>query len=94
GQPFDPKAEAANQRIVVTVIQEGIVVGGMTYVIDPRMDRPGERYDGNGEGHGHRGHTLPGDGKELLRFIDLEHARVRAVSVRKVILEVDFCEDD
>lgn len=79
----DQVASADDRDISVTLLANDMVLGGMTYRLDPWLKAPPE----------------PGDGKDcrnrasdLLRCLDLPGGKVRDVHVTKVSL--DICMDD
>jgi hypothetical protein len=84
GKPIDPRAEAGGKAIGVTVRQDGIVVGGMTYVIDPKLERRAPQVDD--------GDSARAGGLDLLSGIDLGKLEVRHVRARR--LSVDIVFDD
>jgi zinc metalloprotease ZmpB len=71
---------AAHERIELTVKQEGIVVGGMTYYVDPSL-RPAR----------HKSAEIAGD---LLNCLGTSFAKVKAVRIRGVSLDIDFEGND
>ncbi|MEA2265312.1 MAG: zinc metalloprotease ZmpB, partial [Solirubrobacteraceae bacterium] len=77
----------ADRTIHVHGVAGGIIVGGMSYELDPKLTHP-QDHD-----HDHE----PGDdclqsAAELVRCLDLESRRVRRTVIRRVTLDIDFEE--
>ena len=79
GTTAEPRV-AANERIELTVKQDGIVVGGMTYYVDPSL-RPARQKSAE----------IAGD---LLNCLGTSFAKVKAVRIRGVSLDIDFEDND
>jgi len=103
----DEVAKADARTIDVAVRADGILVGGMSYEMDPRLKRP-TRVGAEGNpapghpGHRHDEHCGCRDdsraddmAEKLLGYLTRRGQRVRDVEVRKVIVEIelDDCED-
>jgi hypothetical protein len=103
----DDVAKTQQRTIRVTARADGILVGGMSYELDPKLDRP-QRHDehhkaGPGEpGHRHDAHCgcrtddrIVDMTETLLGQLQMRNQRVREVGVRKVILEIELedCDD-
>jgi zinc metalloprotease ZmpB len=71
---------APHDRIEVTVRQDGIVVGGMSYYVDPSL-RGGEQ----------RCAELAGD---LIKCLDLPRTRIKSVKIRRVNVDIDYEDGD
>ncbi|MFT3769017.1 MAG: hypothetical protein QM820_26555 [Minicystis sp.] len=87
GKDLDLKKQAAHAPVEVVVRQDGIVVGGMNYYIDPHMDRPGETYETKGTG------STP-TGRDLIELAVKGKRTIKSASVRKMLIEIDFEDDD
>ncbi|MDQ1586454.1 MAG: zinc metalloprotease ZmpB [Actinomycetota bacterium] len=100
------EVEKADQRSIQVVARaDGILVGGMTYQMDPKVtrpNRPGANPAPGQPGHQHDdGCGCQPDAKAdtmaetLLRYLNQRNQRVREVEVRKVILEIELedCDD-
>ncbi len=64
----------------------GILVGGMSYVLDPNLKPFGK---------GHPGHPKECDhlGKELLKCVDWSELKVRGISVRSINVDIEIKRD-
>ena len=86
GTPTSPRTSVdgtPERDIAVTLLADGMVLGGMTYRLDPSLKappRPGDRPDCRGRA------------RDLLRCLDIPDAKVRDVHVTKV--SIDVCMDD
>jgi hypothetical protein len=102
------EVEKTDQRSIQVVARaDGILVGGMTYQLDPKITRPNRPGDHTNPAPGQPGHQhdehcgCPADAKAdtmaelLLRHLNQRNLRVREVEVRKVILEIELedCDD-
>lgn len=85
GNKFNVKDEAANRQIQITVKQDGIVVGGMNYYIDPLMEYP-TNYPGKKEKDCSKTAT------SLMKCLDLPNMKIKSVTIRKI--NMDICFDD
>jgi hypothetical protein len=79
----------ADRTIHVHGVAGGIIVGGMSYELDPKLTHP--------QDHDHDHDHEPGDdclhsAAELVRCLDLESRRVRRTVIRRVTLDIDFEE--
>lgn len=105
GAEFTPAdvAKAEQKTIQVAARANGILIGGMSYELDPKLVHP-NRPGAHGEpGHDHDGHARGSHGEvvidtiaeTLLRKLLARKQRVRDVEVRKVILEIEMedCDD-
>ena len=105
GKDFTPSdVEAAGDpAIAVQARMDGIVVGGMTYRLDPTLDRPNRPHGGPNPAPGEPGHRhddqcgCDRDDAKLDRMTELlldalasRPQRVREVEVKKVILEIEL----
>jgi zinc metalloprotease ZmpB len=78
--------ENSQERTIhVLGLAGGILVGGMSYELDPKLDRP-ER-DHRVHGDRHATHV-----QGLVECLELEPERVRRVVVRKITLDIEFEE--
>ena len=101
----DDVEQATNRSIQVAARADGILIGGMTYQLDPKLKRPqrhGEHPAPGQPGHEHDDHCGCADdpraddmAERLLRYLGRRNQRVREVEVRKVILEIELedCDD-
>jgi len=104
----DDVEKAAERTIRVAARADGILVGGMSYELDPKLRYP-TRFGGKtnprpGEpGHEHdencgceRDDRVDDVAETLMHFLKGRHQRVREVEIRKVIVEIEFddCDDD
>jgi hypothetical protein len=100
-------AKAGERTIRVVARADGILIGGMSYELDPKLDRP-QRPHGHdkpvpGEPcHIHDAHSgcrtddhVDDLAESLLRHLQRRNQRVREVSIRRVILDLEFedCDD-
>lgn len=88
-EPADVEA-AADRDIVLTVAAGGAVIGGMTYRLDPKLDRPANPVGGRPVDRDQR--CLEHAGK-LLDCLDLHGHDVRKVRVRKITVDISM-EDE
>ncbi len=86
GKDFNIKEEAGNQQIEITVRQDGILVGGMNYYIDPLMEYPAGYPD---KEHGECNKTAT----SLIKCLDLPNLKIKSINVRKINLDICFDED-
>lgn len=109
GHDFTAEDVAAAQHRAIEVVAraDGILVGGMTYQLDPTLDHPNRPGHHTNPAPGEPGHhhddscgcppeTRADETAEvLLRYLNLRRQRVREVEVRKVILEIELedCDD-
>jgi hypothetical protein len=80
----DQVNDTEDRDIVVTLLTDGMVIGGMTYRLDPSLKAPPEPA-GNGQDCRDRA-------RDLLRCLNLPSGKVRDVHVTKV--SIDVCMDD
>jgi zinc metalloprotease ZmpB len=104
----DDVERAEDRSIQVAARADGILIGGMTYQMDPKLERPARQDPRDNPapgrpGHQHDEHCGCGpDAKAddmaetLLRYLNRRSQRVREVEVRKVVLEIELedCDDD
>jgi hypothetical protein len=101
----DDVDKAAERTIRVAARADGILVGGMSYEMDPKLKHPQRtgHNPGPGEpGHEHDEHCGCGrdervdeSAETLLRYLKGRRQRIREVEIRKVIVEIEFddCDD-
>jgi zinc metalloprotease ZmpB len=102
----DDVRQAPDRTIAVEARADGILVGGMSYELDPNILRP-TRFGGHdkprpGEpGHVHDDHCgcerhdrADSVAETLMQFLRGRHQRVREVEVRKVIVEIELDDCD
>ena len=81
--------EAATDRdIVISVLADGAVIGGMTYHIDPKIKAPINKTDDpcNTKCHG--------PAQELLKCLNVSDQNIKQVSVKKVSLDIIMDNED
>lgn len=93
GAPFErADVEASDERdIVITVLADGSVMGGMTYRMDPAIQRP--RNPLGGRPAGAEAERCKTHAAKLLECLNLHGQNVRSVRVRKVTIDVGM-EDE
>ena len=104
----DDVDDASERTIRVGPRADGILVGGMSYELDPKLRYP-TRFGGKAKprpgepGHVHdencgcdRDDRVDYVAETLMQFLKGRHQRVREVEIRKVIVEIEFddCDDD
>jgi hypothetical protein len=108
GAPFtkDTVAMAQERTIRVSARADGMLIGGMSYQLDPAIKRPHRLEDkpGPGEpGHTHdehcgcpTRHAIDDMAAVLVRTLNRRSTRVREVEIRKVLVEIEFegCDDE
>jgi hypothetical protein len=91
GKDFTPaQVEAipqAERAIEFETFADGILVGGMTYPLDPSLKAPLPQ-PGKGEGK-----PCADVEKELLECLKLRHDGVKSVKIRRITVDINF-EDD
>jgi hypothetical protein len=100
--------EQANDRMIRVVARaDGILIGGMSYQLDPALKPPRQRGDDDNPAPGQPGHThdehcgcesdqrVDDLAETLMGHLKRRNLRVREVEVRKVIVEIEFedCDD-
>lgn len=80
---------AADRTLNVRVVADGIPIGGMSYELDPQLERAPSPYPEAG-----RGKECAPAARRLLDCLDLPAGEVRCVRLRKVVVEIDFAERD
>ncbi len=90
GAPLDSLKPLAHQQIEVVVKEDGIVVGGMNYVIDPNVRHATKGGPKHEQEEGGRLH----EARELLGELLHDRLHIRSVSMKKAIIEIDFDEKD
>jgi hypothetical protein len=82
--PADVNA-AKDETIQLWGYAGGILVGGMSYKVDPHLKPP--EVDG-----GHH-HECAGIGEDLLKCVDVSGKKVRRIRVRKVNVDIEIDDD-
>jgi hypothetical protein len=77
---------AAEHDIVVEVQADGIVIGGMTYRVDPDLERPANTADPCADDKG----ACRDKAKDLLKCLRLDAGSVKRVRVRKVSVDIEM----
>jgi zinc metalloprotease ZmpB len=87
GQDFTPAdvAAAKDKTIQLWGYAGGILVGGMSYQVDPNLKSP--------KGDGGHHHECGSIGEELLKCVDVAGKKVRRVRVRKVNVDIEIDDD-
>jgi zinc metalloprotease ZmpB len=102
----DDVAKTLERTIRVSTRADGILIGGMSYELDPHLEHP-RRPEGNRPGPGEPGHEhdehcgcvrderIDESAETLLQYLKGRRQRIREVEIRKVIVEIEFddCED-
>jgi hypothetical protein len=88
GAPFDrADVEAATDRdIVITVLADAGVIGGMTYRLDPTLGRPRNPLDGKPPGRD--AERCKVHAAKLLECLNLHGHKISKVRVKKVTIDV------
>ncbi|MFN2560276.1 MAG: hypothetical protein ABR571_03115 [Jatrophihabitans sp.] len=108
GKDFNPADvdAAADRTIYVAARANGILVGGMSYVLDASISRPNRPHGGENPPAGEHGHRhddtcachhderVDGLGALLLQSLQRRRPRVHDVEIKKVIVEIDLEDDD
>ncbi|HEY3528833.1 MAG TPA: hypothetical protein VGK78_06760 [Nocardioides sp.] len=107
GQEFGPQdVEAAEQRTIqVAARVNGILVGGMSYQLDPtitRPNRPGQDEPDPGTGHPEHSDDcgceddpkVDGLAESLIRALERRQQKVREVEIKKLIVEIELEDCD
>lgn len=90
GADFGPQAVGASDSMLrVRTKLDGMVVGGMSYSIDPTLKRPPSEFPPR-----HKRHTGRRTAEELLEALDLPDADVRDVRITRVTLDIDLEVED
>ena len=82
--PADVRA-ATDRDIVIEILGDGILIGGMTYRIDPDLEKSVNADDGPAAGDSCRDIAT-----DLLRCLKVDTGPVKRVCVRKVSVDIDF----
>jgi hypothetical protein len=90
GATFGADDVVGEQDVVVTLRADGAPIGGMTYRIDPTLDRPANVLGGPKEGDD----RCLDQARRLLDCLDLPARDVKAVRVKKITIEIstDDCD--
>ncbi|MTH14718.1 hypothetical protein [Flavobacterium sp. LC2016-01] len=83
GNPVDLKKEAINKNIEIVVKQDGIVVGGMNYYIDPLMEFPSHQIDNEST-------NCFKTANSLIKCLDLPNTKIKSITVRKINIDITF----
>jgi len=103
----DDVERASDRAIRVAARADGILVGGMTYQLDPKLKHPQRTGEHGKPGHGEPGHVhdercggesddrIDDVAGKLVHYLNRRSRRVREVEVRKIVLEIDLedCDD-
>ncbi|HYF96009.1 MAG TPA: hypothetical protein VD969_27670 [Symbiobacteriaceae bacterium] len=87
--PADVEASGKEAAVEVHAYIDGILTGGMTYQIDPRMKTPARETPHAEE----PGTDCAGSAKQFLDCVDLSGVEVKKVRVKKVTLEIEMKDD-
>ncbi len=89
GSDFSAGEVTDDTRIEVEVLGDGMLIGGMSYRLDPRLKSPPhETRSGKTPGH-----TCRDEASALLDCLDVPHDKVKRVRVSRVVVNVDLEED-
>lgn len=88
GGNFSPAEVGADTRIQVEVLGDGMLIGGMSYQIDPKLKTPPRETSG-----GKPGQDCKDEASKLLDCLDLPHDKVKCVRVSRVVISVDLDKD-
>jgi zinc metalloprotease ZmpB len=75
-----------DRKIHVFGYADGILIGGMSYELDPNLKEPTPPISGNKE--------CKEVAKELLDCLNLETTKIKKVRIRKVTLDIEFDDPD
>jgi hypothetical protein len=90
GSDFGAGDVSADTRIQVEVLGDGMLIGGMSYQLDPRLKEPArETPDGGGPARKCRD-----EASALLECLDVPHASVKRVRLSRVVIAVDIETED
>jgi zinc metalloprotease ZmpB len=104
----DDVSNADERTIQVAARADGVLVGGMSYQLDPAITRPNRPDEHGRPGPGEPGHVhdehcgcsthdrVDDMAETLLRTLNRRAPRVREVEIRKVLVEIEFedCDDE
>ena len=90
GGEFSASDIAGDTRIDVEVMGDGLLIGGMSFRLDPRLTTPPLETPG-GETPGH---PCRDEASALLDCLDIPHDKVKRVRVSQVIVKVDLEDCD
>jgi hypothetical protein len=85
GGDFNPAEIAPNTRIEVEVLGDGMLIGGMSYEIDPKLKTPPRETP-----TGKSGGDCKDEAAALLDCLDVPHGEVKRVRVSRVVIDVDL----
>jgi len=95
GGPIDLEAlrVSDDRDVVVSVTANGILIGGMSYHLDPEESKPASQDD---DGHepgpdNHPAQRCTSAVDALLECLDAPRGTIRNVCVKHVIIDVEFC---
>lgn len=88
GGDFSPAEIAPNTRIEVEVLGDGMLIGGMSYGIDPNLKAPPRET-----APGKTGGECRDEAAKLLDCLDVPHGNVKRVRVSRVVIDVDLDKD-
>ncbi len=80
---------AASRDVVVAVHADGILIGGMTYRLDPNHEVATPRDDTHGDKRESQ-HDCAASAEHLLRCLDLPDDRVSSVKLRRVGVDIEL----
>ncbi|MBA2390410.1 MAG: hypothetical protein H0V67_09155 [Geodermatophilaceae bacterium] len=87
----DDVASSPRRDVVVSVRGDGILLGGMTYRLDPERREPLPQDDDEGDcGCGHGSDRCKGAAQGLLRCLDLPGDHVSRVRLRRVGVDIEL----
>lgn len=85
--PSDVPTVGSGSRIVVRVIANGIPIGGMSYLIDPKLKSPPVEVGGRHDKH------CEEEAEDLLKCLRVPAQDVRSVRIKRITLDIDLKSD-
>lgn len=84
--------EARDREITMEVLADGILIGGMSYQLDPEMKAP-NNTEGGGSDDKSSGGNCNKQAQDLLRCLKIDGAQVDKVCITKVSLDIKMDHD-
>jgi hypothetical protein len=88
--------EAGSAMIRVKTLIDGIIVGGMSYLVDPTLREPAREHEGGscGDGSGGEKGIVKREAGGLIKClgIDLPEDCVESVDISKITIEIGLCK--
>lgn len=89
GTDFKPGDITGDARIEVQALGDGMLIGGMSYQIDPKLKAPPPETSCGPSSAG----ACKDEASQLLDCLDVPHGKVKRVRVSRVVINVDLEED-